>query len=538
MPLHRLIPTVADLRAQLAERSQANLFVLVFSVAAVVTVVGRSATLPAPIDHWEYASWYVEESLLRRGFTAPNCQSVLAIGNYATHWPKICTRIQSPGLAYAKAGLTATTGVDFTGRWQRYFLLTPALKVTAGYLLASLYTDNFRYRLLGATALFLVPDYTPFYVTQAKGLSFVILQLGVYARIRWHREGGPWLVASVLAFGMLLLFYFPRSLVLFTFYVVLSAVELRNGRPIRSVLGEMSANGVLFYVIQFDELLRKLSLLTAGNPTALFDLTALQLVFATSSGSTIPFLYESDSTSAFVVLLPVAVIAGLAGVRALWRRRVSFFADERMLWLYSLALIYVPAALAVSFFRTRIVFEAAIPGLLVAVDELDSLSDRAASVVEPLLVVVLAGLVVGNVLLLAPTVSYSADYRGLSDELERQGIDEETPVYTDLRTGAYLVGEEQYERVYRIVSDYDRDVMVDVWYGTNATVACEYMRATGSTHFVLNPVVTDGILFVENYPREPIDRSAYEKFERSPLFDRIGTHHSFRIYRVDGDCAV
>ena len=97
--------------------------------------------------------------------------------------------IDTPAAAYLSSGLTALTGLDFVHRWTRFFLLTPLTKFVVGYLLASLYTDDTRYRTLCAAAVFLVPDYSPLYITEARGLSFPITLFGFYATIRWNREG-------------------------------------------------------------------------------------------------------------------------------------------------------------------------------------------------------------------------------------------------------------------------------------------------------------------------------------------------------------
>ena len=75
-----------------------------------------------------------------------------------------------------------------------------------------------------------------------------------------------------------------------------------------------------------------------------------------------------------IVLVPVALVSAVSALRALSREGSEFLLDERMLWLYSVLAVYVPAGLSVSFFWTRIFFEASIPGLLVALGELDSLS--------------------------------------------------------------------------------------------------------------------------------------------------------------------
>ena len=147
-------------------------------------------------------------------------------------------------------------------------------------------------------------------------------------------------------------------------------------------------------------------------------------------------------------------------------------------------------------------------------------------------------MVVGNLLVIPGvwTFPYRGNYDGLVNGMHRNGVERSDPIFTELKTGAYLVGMDGYEIVYRNSDDYDRKALVDVWYGTNATTACEEMRSYHSDYFVLSRDVSTEVLYIENYERKPINRSAYLKFDRSPLFTPVVRRPAFTVYRIDRNC--
>ncbi|MFH5800275.1 hypothetical protein [Haladaptatus sp. CMAA 1911] len=557
---------------------------LVLLVLACLSVVVKAMLVPPLDDPWAYSLWYIEEWLLSHGFHLPTCEYVSSVGNYDPYWGKICVDIDTPAAAYLSSGLTALTGLDFVHRWTRFFLLTPLVKFVVGYLLASLYTEDVRYRTLCATAIFLIPDYSPLYLTEARGLSFPITLFGFYATLRWNRDGGRWFWVAAGTLALTSMFYLPRALLLLPFLFVIGVARwLRDGSRRDAVLGTVV--GPLIILLLHGDRLSQSSELT----DSVFDLgNTLGVIgsrFGFGTSRSVPFLL-SWPPYVMIILVPVAIVSGVSGLRALSRDGPRFLFDERMLWLYSVLVVYVPAGISVSFFWTRIFFEASIPGLLVALGELDSLSTaRPARTYIPYLprtvtntayrslpprllsrfslpsrrfdtrlpdisrsrlarfshaagYVLVALMVVGSLLIIPGvwTFPYRGNYEGLVDGMHRNGVERGEPIYTELKTGAYLVGMDRYEVVYRDTDDYDRQALIDVWYGTNATAACGEMRSYGADYFVLNREVSTQVLYVENYQRRPINRSAYLKFDRSSLFTPVVRRPQFTVYRIDGDC--
>ncbi|KZN25032.1 hypothetical protein A4G99_00345 [Haladaptatus sp. R4] len=545
-------------------------------LAACLAVVVKAMLVPPLDDPWAYSLWYIEEWLLSHGFHLPTCGYVSSVGNYDPYWGKICVDIDTPAAAYLSSGLTALTGLDFVHRWTRFFLLTPLVKFVVGYLLASLYTDDTRYRTLCATAIFLMPDYSPLYITEARGLSFPITLLGFYTTIRWSREGGRWFWTSAGILALTSMFYLPRSLLLLPFIFVIGVLRWRRDGSRRDVVLGTVVGPLILLALHGDRLSH------SGGEFTGFDFSNTLGVIGSRFGfgtvRPVPFLL-SWPPYVMIILVPVALVSAVSAFRALSREGSQFLLDERMLWLYSVLVVYIPAGLSVSFFWTRIFFEASIPGLLVAVGELDSLSlpgsvptyipyiprfvadhsgyslrsrvphfslparispsrDRIARFAHVTGYVIIALMVVGNLLVIPGvwTFPYRGDYDKLVNGMHQNGVERGDPIFTDLKTGAYLVGMDRYEIVYRNTDDYDRQGLVDVWYGTNATAACEEMRSYGADYFILNREVSTQVIYVENYQRKPINRSAYLKFDRSPLFTPVVRQPEFTVFRIDRGC--
>lgn len=523
-------------------------------VALLVVACGlptiKSVTIPAPVDYWQYGGWYIEMYLLENGFRLPSCAEVLSTGNYGAYWSKACTRIDAPAYSYLKAGLTALSGIDFVGEWQRYFLFTPLAKFLVGYALSSLYTDDTRHRLVGATAIFLVPDYSALYLTQAKGLSFPLLLFGLYSAIRWKRGQRYWYAVTILTTIVLTLFYLPRVFILISFVNIVALAQILSGeREFDVIATTLTSVAIILYLfafgrfVQFSRLV--FSLFDAGRTLGVL---AAELPFL-SGGQEVPYLLTWPPYIMFV-MLPVALVCGASGLWALSDRRAEFLRDERMLWFYSICLTYVPAGIAVGFFWSRSLFELAIPGILVALTEFDALRDGVARAVsdrslprvvpstESIATLVIVLMVVGNLLILPGVWAfpYSGDYEGLTAELDQSEIEVDSPIYTDFKTGAYLVGYHHYTYVYRITDDYDRQALDDIWYGSDATAACEAMRSKGARYFILNRDVTERFLPIENFKRVPIPESGYAKFEESEHYTLLFDRGQFEIYEIDSDC--
>ncbi len=506
-----------------------------------IAVVVKATQLPPLVDRWEYSTWYVENFLVASGLRLPSCPHVSAIGNYDSYWPKICTQIYEPGHAYANVLATRITGLDFTGEWRRYFLLTAVLKFSAGYLLGSLYVKNRSYRLLTAALVFLVPDYSSIYITEAKGLSFPILLLGIYSTLEWKRGRRRMFAPTVGCLVLLSYFYFPRTILLAAVIVMFGLVVAVQRYDKFHVIAAIAVTSAVIYLFQFRSVIRnvfKYDVLGVNKQLIGDTLSvALQNVLGTSSEAAVPFIVSAPPYGA-IALLPVAVASSISSLRLLVTRRWSFLFDERMIWVYTILATYVPVSLSVSFFWSRVFFEMSVPGLLITVSQVEEVVTeeryRKTVVIGVLTLAVL--MAAGNIATMPDPIVIPYDeneYEGLAHELTEQGIGPNTPIYTDMKTGAYLVGKHQYKRVYRIDSDRDRSGMVSVWYGTDAVSACRSMKSHANVrYFILNEEVKDEGLSVENYERRPIGDAAYDKFNRSSAFTEGFQTNGFIVYRL------
>ncbi|MFH5801822.1 hypothetical protein [Haladaptatus sp. CMAA 1911] len=504
----------------------------------------KAVSIPPRVDRWAYATWYVEDFLMSSGLRLPDCSHLSTIGNYDAYWPKLCTRVYEPGQAYANVFAERVTGLRFTSTWRRFFLLTAGLKFLAGYLLGGLYTNKRKYQLLAASLVFLVPDYSAMYITEARGLSFPILLLGVYSTVEWKRGQQRMFVSAVVCLTFISYLYFPRTILLFAILIMFSVVcaVQRNDR-LRFVTATAAAFAIV-YLLQLQSVIRnifKYDVLTINGESANSTfIVALHDLIGISGENSVPFIVSAPPYGA-ITLLPIAIASGLSCMRAFSIRKWSFFLDERLIWVYTIIVTYIPVSFSASFFWSRIFFEMAVPGLLITVDQLEQAIDEhghkrmLVSWVMVLAIIMAAG----NIATIPdPIVTpYQQDnYEELATELQDHGIDQSTPIYTDMKTGAYLVGEYQYKWVYRINEDRNRDAMIDVWYGTNATRACQYIKSKGDVrYFILNEEVKTKGLAIENYDRKPINETAYRKFEKSKAFDKYFQTDKFVVYRVRCD---
>lgn len=506
-----------------------------------LVVVAKAVSIPPRVDRWAYATWYLEDFLMSSGLQLPDCSHLSTVGNYDAYWPKLCTRVYEPGQAYANVLAEYVTGLSFTSDWGRFFLLTAGLKFLAGYLLGGLYTKKRQYQLLAASLVFLVPDYSAMYITEARGLSFPILLLGVYSTIEWKRGRQRMFVSAVACLILLSYFYFPRTILLSAILVMFSVVcAVQRTDRLRFVTATAAAFAIV-YLLQLQSVMRnifKYDVFNISNESATATvIVVLHDLIGISGENSAPFIVSAPPYGA-ITLVPTAIASGLSCLRAFSIRKWSFFFDERLIWVYAIIATYVPVSFSASFFWSRAFFEMAVPGLLITVNQLEQVIDdhghrRAlVSCVMALAIILTAG----NVATIPdPIVTpYDQDdYEELTIEMQNHGIDQNTPIYTDMKTGAYLVGEHQYKWVYRINEDRNRDAMIDVWYGTNAMSACQYMKSHGDVrYFILNEEVKTKGLAVENYDRKPINETAYRKFDKSDAFAEYFRTDEFVVYRL------
>ncbi len=540
-------------------------------LVACFAVAVKAMLVPPLDDPWAYSLWYIEEWLLSHGFHLPTCGYVSSVGNYDPYWGKICVDIDTPAAAYLSSGLTALTGLDFVHRWTRFFLLTPLAKFVVGYLLASLYTDDTRYRTLCAAAVFLVPDYSPLYITEARGLSFDH-PLRVLRDDSLEPRGG----SLVLGWRG-----HPRAHVdvLSPPVAVVAPVRVRHRRTslaTRRVTverrprdGRRPADSL---ALHGDRLSQSNGEFTGFDFHNTLGVIGSRFGFGTTRP--VPFLL-SWPPYVMLVLAPVALVSAVSALRALSREGSEFLLDGRMLLAVQRPRGVRPRRsfgeffLDANFLRgldsrparrargTRFALVpcdgdcwnparrvSSVPRLFSRVSRLsrtripDLSRERVARVAHATGYLLIALMVVGNLLVIPGvwTFPYRGNYDGLVNGMHRNGVERGDPIFTELKTGAYLVGMDGYETVYRNSDDYDRKALVDVWYGTNATAACTEMRSYHSDYFVLSRDVSTDVLYVENYERKPINRSAYLKFDRSPLFTPVVQRPEFTVYRIDRDC--
>ena len=527
-------------RSVLIPSSARTWILLIIPLILCVAVVVKATQLPPLVDQWEYSTWYVENFLVSSGLRLPTCSHVSAIGNYDTYWPKICTQIYEPGYAYVNVLATRTTGLNFIGEWRRYFLLTAVFKFIAGYLLGTLYIKKRPYRFLTASLIFLVPDYSSIYITESKGLSFPILLLGVYSTLAWKRGHRQMFALAVGCLILLSYFYFPRTILLAAVIVMFGVVVAVQRYDKFHTITTIAVTSAVIYLFQFRSVIRdifKYDVLRVNEQLIGNTFSVALQNFLGSSEPAVPFLVSAPPYGA-IALLPVAVASSLSCVRLFLIRRWSFFLDERMIWVYTIVATYVPVSLSVSFFWSRVFFEMSVPGILITVSQVERVINEGGH--EKL---VLNGVLILAVLMAAGNIATMPDpvvipyeehnYENLAHELTDRGIGPNAWIYTDIKTGAYLVGEHQYKRVYRIDSDRDRKGMVSVWYGTNATKACWSMKSHADVrYFILNKEVRKKGLSVENYQRQPIGNAAYNKFNHSSAFTKDFQTNGFVIYRL------
>lgn len=494
----------------------ALLFVLL--VCSAVTLY--SASMIPRYDRWQYPVWYLSEYLLTTG-ALPTCSQVSA--EVLPAWTgKICLRIQTPGQPISVATYTSLLGLDFTGPFKRWFVFTPLLKLSAGYLLATQFVRSRASRVLTTGLVYLAPNYSTLFFTTAKGLSFSLLLFSVYFLIRALRDDFRWTLPYLLSFVLLLNYYVPRSVLVLAFAAGITHVMLAERQVTRGLI--LAYNTVLaLYLFQADligEYYRTIA--DAVEPGVILSITA--------ETETVPF-HQPSSGVGWIMLLPLGTLGAVGGLLALRERKAAFLSDERMLWLYALVVGYLPVGLLLPFFRTRLFFEAAIPGLLVAGERCDR--DSVERYMKFGLVAGILFVVIGYYLTLSGAVAYGAEYDSLADTMTDANVPEDAVVFTDMKTGAYLVGERRHLNTTMLTNGSDRETIGAVWYYSDARAACRVMERGGSDYFVLREAVQREGVPVINYNRLPVPESAVVKYRDSSRYDRVVDAWAFDVYQLN-----
>lgn len=502
---------------------------LIFVLLVATGVTYYSASLIPRYDRWQYPVWYLSDYLLTSG-QLPTCGEVSSDVYHA--WTgKICVRIGSPGQPISIATFTLLTGIDFTGSFGRLFVFTPLLKLSAGYLLVAEFVKSRTSKVLGTGIVYLSPDYATVFFTTAKGFSFGLLlfiayllikTLRVNSKYRTFREHFKWVILYLISASLLLEYYVPRSVIALVLGAGVSVLIAYRRKYVQSLL---LGYGMLlvFYFTQRNDIGVYYGFISEG-------MTAL-LSSATTENQAVPFLQTETGGIGWLLLTPLAVLGAVGGLLSLKERGSRFLSDERMLWLYSIAVCYTPVALIQPFFRTRLFFEAAIPGLLVASDRCDRESVGRYMKFGVVISLLLVGS--GYYLALSSATAYGPQYDAMDDVLDNVGVPDEAIVFTDMRTGAYLVGENRHLNTAMITDGTDGNAIGDVWYYSDAQAACNVMARAGSDYFVLREDVrTDGVP-VMNYDRIPTPESAINKYRDSSRFDRVADAWEFDVYRLN-----
>ncbi|WP_156224370.1 hypothetical protein [Haloferax gibbonsii] len=464
--------------------------------------------------------------------TVPTCGNIIQTGNYDEHWAsKICTRIHSPVPAILTSMLSMLSGVEFTGSYRRYMILTPVMKGLVGYVLVRRYSKDITYALFGAALFAVVPDYSYYYFTQAKGLSFVLLWLGVYTIFRWSGGDYRWSLIFIIITATLSLFYLPRSLILISTALFISLKRIYAlSRAKKSVVVILS--GLILYVLQGELLISHLSTFLPQVYTKLPE------IFQGSSSS-IP--YEPISASGppigfgYIMLTPIALIGVIGFLIYVRKQTISVLYDERLLFGYAILFTYTLPSLLIGFFYSRIIFELAAPALLVGIGGI-SIAQKAPNI--RLSTVLLLYLVVAGGLTTAflQDDPYQSSYSGLSDGLESSGISSEDHIFTDFQTGAYLVGEHQYSHVSKITSGKNRTLISSIWYNVSSRDACMTLkREYDSDYLVLRKTVTEKFA-IENYRREPVPITTINRYNSGAEFNRVFSNGDFTVYQISNKC--
>lgn len=491
------------------------------ATALALFAVAMSVAQPSRIDIWQYGKWYVEASILQSGGLV-SCTQILGVGNYEWIWAsKICTRLSSPLSPLITSILTIITSYDFTGDLRRWFLITPLLKGLSGYLLLSLYIRNRETLYLGSIIFILIPDYSVYYLTQVKGLSLPLLWLGFYTTIRWRREGGHWILWTIAILLALSLFYFPRVLLLVGVITIMGVDRLRKPHPI---VVPLALTAAILYVVQGSKIFTNIHLLTVA-------LLQTESLFSGSQSSQIPY-FASNASWGYALLAPLAIIGILGATRLLYEKGPRICLEERALWSYGILIAYLPAALLLPFFRTRVIFELAAPAAVVGISGIslhNQISRPQASSILFAMILITAGTAGA----MGTADSYQSDYNQLHTTLEDIGVTKDTRVFTDFKTGAFLVGEKQYKQVYRITSGKNRTLIYNIWYSSDGDLACQQMKSRyGVSYFILSTDIQDGIL-IENYRRQPVIGQSFQKFAGSESYSTVATTGRFQIYRLE-----
>lgn len=493
-----------------------------------VSAIALSINQPSKLDTWQYAKWFVESTILQTGHL-PSCDVVSSTGTYQTAWAgKICTRINAPISPMLTTIATLSSGIDFTGEARRLFLITPIIKAFSGYLIVSLYTSRSDYQYFGAVLFVLIPDYSVYYLSQAKGISLPLVWLAVYTLLRWKQSGGVWIVFTHLFLLTISLFYLPRAIILVSvIFVFTLAKSYKN-----ALLGvsSLSISILVLYATQANLTLENIQLLFQRILSQNLSISSL----LRGTHPAIPYIAPSSGFEwGYLILTPLAILGLLGTLCLLNHKGYSIFADERALWSYGIAIAYFPASLLLPFFRTRMFFELAAPATVVGISGVSALKKAKIESVSISAIVLCSILVLAGLAgAMGSADSYGPAYNDLGNSLQEAGIGANERVFTDFKTGALLVGENRYKEVNRIINGSNSEKIQSIWYSNDAHESCNRIKSDySSKYFILNSDIKDTIL-IENYRRQSVRGESFSKYSKSSHFNRIFSKGEVEVYRL------
>ncbi|UPV98950.1 hypothetical protein M0R88_10465 [Halorussus gelatinilyticus] len=507
-------------RPSVQNYSRFDIAIIFLSLIACLLVLTASVTVSSHVDRWQYAKWLLESQLISTGAITATCGEILGV--YPVYLAdKICTRLRAPFPVYATVTSTRLTGLDFTGSFRHYFIPTAIAKFLITAAIIRRFTRDSVLIILGSALLFVGMDYSPLYLTQAKGLSLVFFLAGIYTLIRWQRGDTTWIIGLLISIGLLSVTYAPRALLFLgvaTAFIIVNVFVSRNTTRI-SAAGILAAT--IFVTGQLIPIVERALIASTVASGGLGEILM--------SPSEVP--YQAVGTTPLPFYPTFAVLAIVGGILILRRLQHRAFAHPLVVWPIAAVLTYLPAGLLLSFFRSRVVAEASYAAAVLFSVEVSALSRGRLR--KALMAIAIIGLFVSSVSAVQITTTrdgYSEGYGQLVGGLDESSITSSTPVYTDLKTGAYLLGEGGHREI-ELTYPATKDSIKAVWHGTNATAACQQMGS--AEYFILSRDVYRDQFWVGNHPRRPISDAAYNKFSQSPDFSKVDTINQFVVYKIN-----
>lgn len=496
--------------------------VAIFVLSVSSLIIFMSIMQPHRIDRWQYGKWYVENAILQTGHI-PTCGGIYQVDGLGQYWSsKICTRIYSPIPSLVTTISEMVTRFEFTNTKRRYMILTPLFKALVGYILIRMYSANKSFQIFGAGLFLIAPDYSYYYLTQTKGLSLPLLWLGLFALLKWKRSRDQrWSVIVLVLVSTLSLFYLPRAMILITSILVI-AISITRKSSISVSLFLSSA--IIFYVLQENLFVEQLSTFLPPillNPSSLLSL---------STTRTIPFAATGGSGIGYVLLPPFALIGLTGGLYYLYNYRSSFLIEDRILYSYAVITTYVIPSLSIGFFFTRIIFELIAPAILVGVAGVEKFGKQRVglAVCFAVFLVVSGGLVIA----FDQPDPYEDSYADLSSSLTSMGFSQDELVFTDFKTGAYLVGENIHPSTSKTTTGYNETTISSLWYDGTPSRACNLIsKRYSSDYFILRSTVVSDFS-IENHPRKAVPSIIVEKYQNSPDFNKVMSNGDFTMFEL------